>query len=99
VARDALAAAVAGVWSEILGIDPELLGEDANFHQLGGNSVELLTMLATIGDRVGSESARASFEAAISALIRTPTLRRVSAAAHDACSGKSDRMPDAEQES
>ncbi|ONI75269.1 hypothetical protein ALI144C_41815 [Actinosynnema sp. ALI-1.44] len=82
--RDTTAAAVAGVWSEILGIDPDRLDDDTDFQQLGGNSLDLLTMLAKVADRVVGEPARADFDAALATLVRTPTLRLVTAAVNNA---------------
>lgn len=86
--RDALTAAIAAVWSEILGIDPERLDDDTDFQQLGGNSLELLTMLATVAGRVVDVPARAGFDAALPALVRAPTLRSVTAAVHEASQAK-----------
>jgi amino acid adenylation domain-containing protein len=85
--RDALTAAIAGVWSEILGIDPDRLDDDTDFQQLGGNSLKLLTMLATVAGRVVDVPARAGFDAALPELVRSSTLRSVAAAVHDAVYG------------
>ncbi len=72
--RDPLAAAVAGVWAEVLDRGPEQISDDANFHELGGNSLELLTMLAAVSTRVVSESGRDRFDAMLGPLLREPTL-------------------------
>ena len=79
--RDATATAVAGIWSEILGIEPDRLDEDASFQDLGGNSLKLLTMLAAVADQVVGEAHRVEFDADLGSIIRTPTLRRVADAA------------------
>ncbi|MFI1964303.1 non-ribosomal peptide synthetase [Streptomyces pathocidini] len=41
---------LAGIWSRVLQVDTELLGPDADFHRLGGDSLALLEMLAAVAD-------------------------------------------------
>ncbi|GAA2638018.1 hypothetical protein GCM10010399_84110 [Dactylosporangium fulvum] len=45
---DEVTRAVAGVWAATLGVDGGRLDGSADFHQLGGNSVQLLAMLAGV---------------------------------------------------
>ncbi|MFH8588093.1 non-ribosomal peptide synthetase [Streptomyces celluloflavus] len=89
---DDLAAAVAEIWSEILGLAPDHLSDDADFHRLGGNSLEFLTMLATVADRVVGEPARPHFDAALPHLIRNPTLRHTTAASREAREARPDHV-------
>ncbi|MEU8781750.1 non-ribosomal peptide synthetase [Streptomyces sp. NPDC048637] len=69
-----LTAAVAAVWAEILGRSPEQISDDADFHGLGGNSLEFLTMLASVADRFVGEDGRDRFNAMFGRLVRRPTL-------------------------
>jgi acyl carrier protein len=39
---------IAGIWSEVLGIDKDKISVDANFFNSGGHSLKLMVMLAKI---------------------------------------------------
>ena len=69
--------AVARIWAATLNVDGGRLDGRADFHQLGGNSILLLTMLAGVcRDVVGPDREKA-FMAELGQIIREPTLERV----------------------
>ncbi|WP_438485496.1 non-ribosomal peptide synthetase [Streptomyces sp. S186] len=77
-ARDAYAAAIAGIWSETLGVPPDEIDDTADFYQLGGNSVLLLAMLAAVSREVVGSAAEDDFMSGLGRIVREPTLARVS---------------------
>jgi hypothetical protein len=91
--RDPLAAAVAAVWAEVLGRAPEQISDDANFHELGGNSLELLTILTSVSARIVSESRRDRFDAMLGPLVRDPTLAHLIDRTRDAMDPSLDLPP------
>ncbi len=72
--RDPLAAAVAAVWAEVLDRAPEQISDGADFHELGGNSLELLSILTSVSTRIVGEGRRDRFDAMLGRLVREPTL-------------------------
>ncbi|MFD7923605.1 non-ribosomal peptide synthetase [Streptomyces sp. NPDC059740] len=82
--RGLLESAVALVWAEVLGSPHELITRDAGFHDLGGNSLEFLTMLASVANRIVGEEGRDRFDAMLGRIVREPTLARVAACAREA---------------
>ncbi|GAA3453636.1 non-ribosomal peptide synthetase [Dactylosporangium matsuzakiense] len=80
-ALDPVQAAVARVWARTLGVGAGELTGTSDFHQLGGDSVLLLAMLAGVcADVVGPERERA-FMARLGEIVRRPTLAGVADAA------------------
>jgi acyl-coenzyme A synthetase/AMP-(fatty) acid ligase len=75
--RDDVTAAVAGIWARTLQVDARLIDDQADFHQLGGNSVLLLSMADEVCRRV-VEHGREEFMGELARIIREPTLARVS---------------------
>ncbi len=55
VPRDDVEDALAGVWSELLGVEKETLSVDDNFFELGGHSLKATTMIAKIHRRFNVE--------------------------------------------
>ncbi|MEZ0094198.1 non-ribosomal peptide synthetase [Streptacidiphilus sp. EB129] len=86
--RDEIGAAVAAVWADVLGIDPERLGEDSDFHQLGGNSLLMLSMIAAVCREVLDPSVEPQFMARLGDIIRDPTIARVAEIAREAHIGR-----------
>ncbi|MDG6106879.1 non-ribosomal peptide synthetase [Dactylosporangium aurantiacum] len=84
---DEVRTAVARVWAATLGVDPARLDETADFHHLGGNSVQLLAMLAGVCRDVVGAGAERAFMAELGSIIREPTLARVSDIARQARDG------------
>ncbi|GAA3453634.1 non-ribosomal peptide synthetase [Dactylosporangium matsuzakiense] len=95
--QDEVVSAVAGVWARTLGVEGGRLDRSADFHQLGGNSVQLLTMLAAVSHDVVGAGAEAAFMAQLGAIIREPTLARVSELARSARDGHQPTARDGHQ--
>ncbi|MET7424036.1 non-ribosomal peptide synthetase [Dactylosporangium sp. NPDC005555] len=80
---DEVREAVAKVWARVLDVDAGRLDGGADFHQLGGDSVLLLAMLAGVcGDVVGA-GREAAFMTQLGRIIRRPTLDGVSDVARE----------------
>ncbi|MEV4140225.1 non-ribosomal peptide synthetase [Dactylosporangium sp. NPDC049742] len=75
--------AVAKVWAKVLDVDPGRIDGGTDFHQLGGDSVLLLAMLAGVCDEVVGAAGEAAFMAELGRIIRRPTLDGVSAVARE----------------
>jgi amino acid adenylation domain-containing protein len=72
--RDDVATAVAAVWARVLGVPVERVDGRADFHQLGGNSLLLLSMLAAVSTEVVGSAGERRFMAELGRIIREPTL-------------------------
>lgn len=70
-------AAVAEIWAEILEIDPLSLTPTSDFTQLGGDSIELLTMLHRVTQEVIPFERRGEFQGHIRKLVGQPTLHNI----------------------
>ncbi|KIF79267.1 hypothetical protein QR77_29160 [Streptomyces sp. 150FB] len=81
--RDETGGAVAAVWGDLFGIDPERLGEDADFHQLGGDSLLMLSMIAAVCRQVVGPEAEPRFLERLGDVIREPTIARVAEIARE----------------
>lgn len=75
--RDDVTNAIASIWARTLQIDTRLMDEQADFHQLGGNSLLLLSMINEVS-RSLSAGGQEEFMEQLSQIIREPTLGRVS---------------------
>jgi amino acid adenylation domain-containing protein len=71
---DPESAAVAEIWAEHLGVGADRLDESSDFHELGGDSVLLLAMLAAVGARIAGPAAEAAFMAGLGRIVAAPTL-------------------------
>lgn len=80
--RDDVTAAVAAIWARTLQVDSRLLDEQSDFHQLGGNSLLLLTMIDEVVDSVLAQG-EAEFKDELARIIREPTLAQVSGLARE----------------
>ncbi|GGO91744.1 non-ribosomal peptide synthetase [Wenjunlia tyrosinilytica] len=87
--RDPLEKDVAQIWARILEADPQTIHPDSNFSHLGGDSLELLTMLHQVARDLVGEHGKAAFESKHRDLIGRPTLRRICEAAR-ACTAQND---------
>jgi amino acid adenylation domain-containing protein len=76
-AADDVTAAVAGIWARTLHIDVQRIDEQADFHELGGNSLLLLSMVDEVRQSV-MEQGQAEFMDELARIIRQPTLGQVS---------------------
>ena len=74
---DDVIAAVASVWARTLRIDINRIDEQADFHQLGGNSVLLLSMIDEVRSSI-AEQGQTEFMDKLARIIREPTLAQVS---------------------
>ncbi|MCU0289440.1 MAG: condensation domain-containing protein, partial [Acidobacteria bacterium] len=75
--RNALEEKLVESWEEILGIDKELIGIDANFFQLGGHSLKVTTLLSKIHREM-------DVRVPLAEMFKTPTVRGLSAYIHGA---------------
>lgn len=80
--QDELAVAVAGIWARTLQVDARLLDDRADFHQLGGNSIMLLSMIREVSTSVVGHG-QEEFMGELSQIICDPTLGRISELARD----------------
>ncbi|HEV3288413.1 MAG TPA: acyl carrier protein, partial [Streptosporangiaceae bacterium] len=69
--------AIAGIWARILQVDPHHIDDHTDFHELGGNSILMLTMIDEVS-RTVVEHGQEDFMAELSQIIRKPTLGQVS---------------------
>ncbi|HEV2634964.1 MAG TPA: non-ribosomal peptide synthetase [Actinocrinis sp.] len=81
--RDKIEARVALVWSGILGIDENQIDPQTDFHQLGGDSLSFLTMLAGVCREVLPPQLETDFMSQLGRVIAQPTLTTVSAIARE----------------
>jgi hypothetical protein len=82
--RDDVTSAVARIWARTLQVDAHLIDDRTDFHQLGGNSILLLTMLEEVSRSVAG-GGQAEFMSELGRLLREPTLGQVSGLAKQAC--------------
>jgi amino acid adenylation domain-containing protein len=75
--RDQLGDEVARIWSNVLGVAPQRMADTADFHQLGGNSMLLLAMLAQVSGSLVGADAEGRFMTELSEIVREPTLAHV----------------------
>ena len=81
--RDRIEASIARVWSSILGLDETRIDAHTDFHQLGGDSLSFLTMLAGVCREVLPARAETAFMSQMSRVIAAPTLNTVSVIAQE----------------
>jgi len=81
--RDDVTSAVARIWAQTLQVDAHLIDDRTDFHQLGGNSILLLTMLAEVSKLVAG-GGQAEFMSELGRILREPTLGQVSGLAKQA---------------
>ena len=75
-ARDDITAAVTGIWAQTLQVDPAHLDKDADFRELGGNSLLLLTMINQVSRTVAAD-VQAELLAELGTILREPTLGHI----------------------
>ncbi|MFF3159124.1 non-ribosomal peptide synthetase [Streptomyces sp. NPDC057910] len=78
--QDPFQQAVTNIWADILQIDPRSLTPESNFIHLGGDSIELLTMLQRVAQEVVAPQNRTLFQLKIRALVTLPTLHHIAVA-------------------
>ncbi|GAA1539946.1 hypothetical protein GCM10009827_069090 [Dactylosporangium maewongense] len=84
--RDDVTRAVAAIWAATLGADPDRLADDTDFHQFGGDSLLMLSMVAAVCRDVVGADAEPLFMARLGEIVREPTIARVAAIARAALS-------------
>jgi amino acid adenylation domain-containing protein len=84
--RDEVTNAVARIWAQALQLDARLIDEQADFRQLGGNSILMLSMIDEVS-RIVTGDAHEQFMAELGQIIRQPTLGRVSEVARQTLTG------------
>ncbi|HET6707371.1 amino acid adenylation domain-containing protein [Amycolatopsis sp.] len=82
--RDEVTEQVAAIWAELLDVSPDHIAADADFHELGGNSLLFLAMVAAVTRTVVGESGSAAFNACLGRLVHEPTLKSVAETAREA---------------
>ncbi len=80
---DALTAAVAAIWSELLAVDAAAIHPDSDFHALGGDSLQMVQLFAAIGHRIVGADLEPRFMQHIRPILRRPTLGGLCAAIRD----------------
>jgi amino acid adenylation domain-containing protein len=80
--RDDVTAAIAAIWARTLQVDSHLIDEQADFHQLGGNSLLLLSMIDEVLSSVAPQG-EAEFKNELARIIREPTLAQISVLARE----------------
>ena len=75
--RDEITTAVAGIWARVLQVDPNLIDDQTDFRELGGNSILMLSMIHEVNKSVVN-GGREEYLAQLAQIIRKPTLRTVS---------------------
>jgi amino acid adenylation domain-containing protein len=81
--RDEIEAGVAQVWASILGIDATRIDAHIDFHQLGGDSLSFLTMLAGVCREVLPPWTEAEFMSQLGRVIAAPTVNTVAVIARE----------------
>ncbi len=81
---DHLMDAVAKIWARVLGVDVDLIEPDTGFHALGGDSLALIEMVATVSAELTGHTGERALLAELGDIIREPTLATVCAAARRA---------------
>lgn len=76
--------AVAKIWARILAVDVDLIGPDTEFHALGGDSLALIEMVATVSAELTGRASERAFLTELGDIIREPTLAGVCTAARRA---------------
>jgi hypothetical protein len=77
---DHLAEAVAKIWARVLGVDVDLIQPDTEFHTLGGDSLALIEMVATVSAELTGRAGERALLAELGDIIREPTVAAVCAA-------------------
>ncbi|WP_415954487.1 non-ribosomal peptide synthetase [Streptomyces sp. KLOTTS4A1] len=81
--RDAVEARIATIWTDTLGLPADRLGQDPDFHALGGDSVTLLTMLARVAAEIVGGDREKEFMSHLGSFIARPTLRHIATVARN----------------
>jgi amino acid adenylation domain-containing protein len=76
--------AVAKIWARVLGVDVDLIGPDTEFHALGGDSLGLIEMVATVSAELTGRAGERALLTELGDIIREPTPAAVCAAARRA---------------
>jgi acyl carrier protein len=77
VPEDELAAAVAKIWAETLGVDVDEVARHGDFNVLGGDSISFLAMIAAVSRTLLADTDEQRFTDALADLIADPTLGAV----------------------
>jgi hypothetical protein len=77
IQRDEIATAVAAIWARILQLDAGRVDDYGDFNQLGGNSLQMLSMLTGICNEVVGRQGEKALMAKLAQVIREPTLSRL----------------------
>ncbi|HEX3782771.1 MAG TPA: non-ribosomal peptide synthetase [Pseudonocardiaceae bacterium] len=75
-ARDRIESAIAGIWARTLGMSTSDISPDNDFYSLGGTSLNLMIMVASVCEEVGGGS---EIMTAFSHIIEDPTVDRIAA--------------------
>lgn len=81
--HDDVTNAVVSIWARTLQVDAQLIDEETDFRQIGGNSILLLTMIDEVSRSVAGDG-QAEFMRELGRILREPTLGQVSGLARQA---------------
>ncbi|MCZ0971478.1 phosphopantetheine-binding protein [Streptomyces albulus] len=70
-------AAVAKIWARVLGTDPDGMGSGTDFHQLGGDSLAMIAMVAEVASELIGAAKAEAFTRRAPEFLAEPTLSRV----------------------
>ncbi|MFB6569595.1 non-ribosomal peptide synthetase [Streptomyces noursei] len=70
-------AAVAKIWARVLGTDPDGMGSGTDFHQLGGDSLAMIAMVAEVASALVGAAGAEAFTRRAPEFLAEPTLARV----------------------
>lgn len=79
-AEDSLEAAIVAIWAELLRLRPDTLDRDADFALLGGDSLQMIEMLARVAQNVVGQKDEEMFMRNTRAILKQPTLENVCSA-------------------
>jgi amino acid adenylation domain-containing protein len=74
---DPVTSAVAGIWARALQVDPQSIEEHTDFHQIGGDSILLLSMLSEVSRSVVT-GGQQEFMNELAQILSAPTLGHIS---------------------
>jgi len=77
VQRDEIGSAVAAIWARTLHLDPDNFDDQADFHDLGGNSLILLTIVAAICKEITGPDGEPAFMRELGQIVRETTLEHL----------------------
>jgi amino acid adenylation domain-containing protein len=69
--------AISRIWAKVLNLDVDTLNSGSDFHDLGGNSLTLITMVATVARELTGPAGEAVLTSRMQDIIKRPTVAHV----------------------